>query len=318
MVHVFVLMLCAMVFSVNAMETNESQLLLANIQEMQLYHQSHDQSVLQKFERVLHLPIQPTEKQTQYITIAMEALTKHDYWQELATKNLAAYNHTQNSVVWTFAQLPRELQYTVISMMMGYDKDGEKSDEFVAGDDAQQQLVQQQMALRKIAVEVFVQTPFLHAIDRWSTMVALREQNEQLQESDGVDLFVTKCPYSLPIYVNVNFATTYIWKDYVACAGVTGLVGFVLGLSVGACTALGIGSGTSSQCLTWILSPAVGGCAGGLVLGNPLLACICRLNKQGMCCCIPGAVLQYKMLQKNENADDDEDMCCTQWIKKIK
>src|SRR5580692_8472208 len=86
MVHVFVCMVCTLIFSVNAMEKDESQLLLANIQEMQLYHQSHDQSgvksqkqtVLTKFERVLHLPIQPTEKQTQYIAIAMETLTKHN------------------------------------------------------------------------------------------------------------------------------------------------------------------------------------------------------------------------------------------------
>lgn len=306
MVNIFVFMLCMVSFLLNAMQ-NDSRALLEDIKLMQLHHKkTEDKKVVCNFDHILHLPIQSTKKQPHFIAQVMEDITESGGWKKLKQQNKNAYEHTQNSIIWTFVQLPGELQETIIGMMMGYDKDLEKDEKTV------DEVVKQENYKKKIVADMFIKTPFLHAIDRWSKIGEIRENDEKLQDQDRSMLFVTMCPYAQPIQEKIwsdqkkSKITECVFTTFVSAPlGAIIIGGPIASICINCCggmSSLSI-SGKLAVLFGIFLSPACPVCIGASVFRlyhDPSLA--------KSLCCLDGP-MKYRELQRDESADTKTCSC---------
>jgi len=96
-------------------------------------------NILDKFYHILHLPIEPSKKYPICVTSAVNNISVNDY-DLLSEKYKEEKDHIDSSLLWTFVQLPQDVQKNIVLFAMN-------NDEFGA--------------------EQFIRLPFLYALKNW-------------------------------------------------------------------------------------------------------------------------------------------------------
>ena len=130
-------MLCF--FVVNYMYAMNQSLELVSIACIEKMRLLPERSILNAFNRILYLPIQSKNDHGECIARSMSRIIPEDY--SLLDKNYKEKKkHIDNSIIWTFAQLPIELQKKIVEFMMDRDQK---------------------------AANIFIRIPFLYALKEY-------------------------------------------------------------------------------------------------------------------------------------------------------
>ncbi len=246
-IRVLILLLNITVASfVCAGEENLSLVINDSVRIMQEQYKSNQKpNILDKFNRILHLPIIAQKEGDKTIKLAMSNITQGDYY-DLFNVSKKKYKHTQDSIIWNFVQLPVELQQNVIEKMF---KGNQK------------------------ASEVFVKTNFMYSFELFHKIKDIRYYPGELFLNQlAIKIVLSTTEYEDRYeYKYKNIKVNSVDSDdsvchsldpacQGACVGLFGAIcGVTMPMSIGVCGIVPLWS----VFVPWPIGAALGGCIGG-------------------------------------------------------
>lgn len=142
---------------------NEYALMTSSKAILHTFYKNNE--VRDKFQYVLHLPIESKNIQAKCIAQQIEMITTQDYYL-LNEKYKNKQTHIENSILWAFAKLPKDIQKNIIELMMEYNQK---------------------------AAQAFISTPFIYALNRYSKISQQYNFRYENDKESLPNIFMSLC-----------------------------------------------------------------------------------------------------------------------------